>query len=343
MPAHTHTQPAQPTTLGHYLQAVLEVILRDAKRLRAAYETVNVNPLGACAITTTGFPINRHRTAELLGFEGLQTNSYGAIAAIDYVAEACSASAVLLLNVGKVTQDFLLWCTAEFGFLRLPDAFVQCSSIMPQKRNPVALEHTRILASRAFAQCQSVLTTAHNTPFGDIVDSEDDLWPLVFHAFEDTQRAVKLFRSATSAAQFQTERMRAAAGRNFLTVTELADSLVREEAISFKEAHEIVSTAVKRASDDSADTIVAEAKRAGEAVLRRPLKMNDTALRKALDPEHFVALRKVDGGPAVEALDASSREHERGIATHREWLQAKQFHLEDSERKLAEAAMLLVR
>src|SRR5580704_16905009 len=192
MPAHTHAQPAQPTTLAHYLLAVAEFLARDSARIQAAFSRVNLSPLGACAITTTGFPIDRHMTARLLGFEGLAENSYGAIAAIDYLTESAAAIAVAMVNLGKITQDFLLWSTREFGFLRLSNAFVQSSSIMPQKRNPVALEHVRVLASRALGEAQAVLTCAHNTPFGDVNDSEDDLQPLVFTMFADAVRSLKL-------------------------------------------------------------------------------------------------------------------------------------------------------
>ena len=117
--------------------------------------------------------------ARLLGFEGLQLNSYGAIAATDYITEAAGAIATAMVNLGRVTQDFLLWCTAEFGYLRLSDAWVQISSIMPQKRNPVPFEHVRVLASKALGQAQASFTALHNTPFGDINDAEDDLQPLV--------------------------------------------------------------------------------------------------------------------------------------------------------------------
>src|SRR5207248_10621348 len=166
------------------------------------------NPLGACAITTTGFPIDRDYTARLLGFEGLQVNSYGAIAAIDYLLEAASAVAVLTLNLGRLVQELLLWCTEVFGFVRLSVCYVQISSIMPQKRNPVALEHVRILASKAFGQAQAVLSCAHNTPFGDIVDSEDDLQPMVFSMFDDAVRALRLFTGTMSYAEVDRERMR---------------------------------------------------------------------------------------------------------------------------------------
>src|SRR5207237_3494547 len=215
------------------------------ERLKAAFATVNRSPLGACAITTTGFPIDREYAAKLLGFEGLQVNSYGAIAAIDYLTEAVSAVAVAMINLGKMVQDLLLWATAEYGFLRLSDDFVQTSSIMPQKRNPVSLEHTRILASTALGQAQAILTCAHNTPFGDIVDSEDDLQPLVFSMFADAGRALRLFAGLMGQGDVRVERLRQAANDSFLTVTELADTLVRQEGLSFRTAHKLVSEAVK--------------------------------------------------------------------------------------------------
>src|ERR1043166_4747683 len=137
--AHTHTQPAQPTSVAHYLLAVIEQLERDTQRLRAAYGRTNRNPLGSCAITGTGFPIDRLLTSDLLGFDAPTGNTYGSIATVDYLLESVSATAVLLTGLGRVAQDLLLWCTMEFGYLRLADGFVQTSSIMPQKRNPVAL------------------------------------------------------------------------------------------------------------------------------------------------------------------------------------------------------------
>src|SRR6185295_2700875 len=129
-------------------------------------------------------------TSELLGFAGPTGNTYGSIAAVDYLLESASAAAVLLVGLGRFVQDLLLWCTAEFGYLRLGDGFVQTSSIMPQKRNPVALEHARAIASKALGQTGAILLSVHNTPFGDIVDTEDDLQPLVFSMFRDATRAV---------------------------------------------------------------------------------------------------------------------------------------------------------
>src|SRR6185503_18083001 len=209
---HTHTQRAQPTTVAHYLLAVVEQLERDGSRLKAAYDRTNMNPLGACAITGTGFPIDRRLTAELLGFCGPTGNTYGSIATVDYLLESTSAAAVLLAGHGRFVQDLLLWGTAEFSYVRFGDGFVQGSSIMPQKRNPVAIEHARAIGSKALGQAQAIVLTVHNTPFGDIVDSEDDLQPLVFAMFRDATRAVRLVAAALTTAEFDAARLEARAG-----------------------------------------------------------------------------------------------------------------------------------
>jgi argininosuccinate lyase len=296
MPAHTHTQPAQPTTLGHYLLGAAEFLDRDATRLQGAFTRINLSPMGAAAITTTAFPIDRHETARLLGFEGLAENSYAAIGAIDYVTEAASVVAVAMVNLGKFTQDMLLWSTREFGFLGLSDAYVQTSSIMPQKRNPVPLEHTRILASRALGEAQAVLTCAHNTPFGDINDSEDDLQPLVFTMFLDALRALRLIAGAIGSATVDKTQLARQAGKDFLTVTELADTLVREEGLSFREAHVMVAAAVHQSGKhDDASQIAITIKH-----LYPQLKLTLDTIEQALDPERFVRVRTIVGGPAPE-------------------------------------------
>jgi argininosuccinate lyase len=301
MPAHTHTQPAQPTTLGHYLLAAAEFLARDLQRVQNAHARVNRCPMGACAITTTGFAIDRELTAKLLGFDGIAENSYGAIASIDYLTESAGAVAVAMVNTGKFVQDLLLWSTREFGFLRLSDGFVQSSSIMPQKRNPVALEHARILASRALGEAQAVFTCAHNTPFGDINDSEDDLQPLVFTMFADAGRALRLLAGLLRTAEVDRDHLLRRANGDFLTVTELADTLVRRTGMSFREAHGIVARAVQSCAGswELADAVLAQNP---EFPLTREEIVN------ALDAESFVRTRRVTGGPAPEvALEALER------------------------------------
>ncbi len=291
---------------------------RDERRLQAAFATVNRNPLGACAITTTGFPIDRQLTTELLGFEGLQLNSFGAIAATDYVTETSGAIATCMVNLGKVTQDFLLWCTAEFGFLRVADAWVQISSIMPQKRNPVAFEHVRILASKALGHSQSVLIASHNTPFGDIVDSEDDLQPLVFAMTAEALRALRLFGGVAASCEVNVARMAERANADFLSVTELADTLVRNEQLSFRDAHHIVSAAVRELRGKYSPEAMVDA-----VLSANTLKTPRAALLKALDPVHFVEVRRIPGGPAIEPVRDAIRQAETEIAATEKWLASK--------------------
>ena len=145
-----------------------------------------------------------------------------------------SATSVLIVGLGRVVQDLLLWCTMEFGYLRLGDGFVQGSSIMPQKRNPVALEHARAIGSKAVGQAQAIVTAVHNTPFGDIVDTEDDLQPLVASMFRDATRMVTLVAAAMRHADFDVERLASRAGEGGTTLTELADTLVRDHGLPFR-------------------------------------------------------------------------------------------------------------
>jgi argininosuccinate lyase len=342
MPAYTHTQPAQPTTLAHYLMAAVEFLDRDAARLRALFERVNRSPLGACAITTTGFPIDREYTAQLLGFEGVQVNSYGAIAAVDYFTEACAVVAVAMINLGRLVQDLLLWCSEEFGFLRLSDAYVQISSIMPQKRNPVALEHTRILASKALGQAQAVLTCTHNTPFGDIVDSEDDLQPLLLAMFGDAVRAVRLFTGLIAVAEVESDRLRRRVSERPLTVTELADTLVRKERISFRQAHRLVSQAVTEvAGNYTHRRMLAALKRLAPKVIGRRLKITDRDGLRALDPAHFVELRTIQGGPAPSQVKAAAARAQAAIAFNRTWLKKKHRLLQKYPGLIAQATASL--
>src|SRR5438067_2283796 len=297
---HTHTQRAQPTTVAHYLLAVVEQLERDAQRLKGAYDRTNRSPLGACAITGTGFPIDRQLTAELLGFCGPTGNTYGSIATVDYLLESTSATAVLLAGLGRFVQDLLLWCTAEFEYVRFGDGFVQTSSIMPQKRNPVAVEHARAIGSKALGQTQAILTAVHNTPFGDIVDTEDDLQPLVFSMFRDATRAVKLVSAAIATAAFDARRLEARAGDGWTTLTELADTLVRDHQVPFRTAHAIAAQVMAVRQADPHRPLAAAVADASRDQLGTALEYSEAALVEILSPRHFVTVRTTSGGPAPD-------------------------------------------
>lgn len=332
--AHTHTQPAQPTTVAHYLLGAVEQLERDAGRLRAAFDTVNRNPLGACAITGTGFPIDRGRTAALLGFAGPTGNTWGSIATVDYLLESASALSVTLVGLGRSVQDLLLWCTAEFGYLRLADGFVQTSSIMPQKRNPVALEHARALASKAVGQAGGILLAVHNTPFGDIVDTEDDLQPLVASTFRDGTRAVSLVAAAMATAEFDATRMAEGARRGFITITELADVLAREYDVPFTTAHRLAAAVARSGCGGDAAAQSAALAAASNEISGREIRIDPDAMARLMSPEHFVSVRATHGGPA-------SGETARAIAASNARLEDDAAWLDASRRALALAASAL--
>ena len=313
-PAHTHTQPAQPTTFAHYLLAVIEELERHTTRLFAAFHSTNRNPLGACAITGTAFPIDRNRTSDLLGFDGPTGNTWGSIATVDYLVESASAAGNTLLGLGRFVQDMLQWCTAEMGYLRLPDGFVQVSSIMPQKRNPVALEHARSLLSKALTTMHSIPLMVHNTPFGDINDTEDDMQPLVAVAFKDGLRGVDLVAAAMADAELDVAKMRARATENWVTVTELADTLAREHGLPFGVGHSVASRVVRAERDQKgvsiSDLIATLTKELGG----REVRLSDDEVARVLSPEHFVAIRKTHGGPAAEVVTHALGESEALLA-----------------------------
>jgi argininosuccinate lyase len=331
---HTHTQRAQPTTVAHYLLAVVEQVERDAIRLKGAYERTNMNPLGACAITGTGFDIDRGLTSDLLGFAGPTVNTYGSIATVDYLLESASAVMVLVTGMGRFVQDLLLWSTAEFDYIRLGDGFVQGSSIMPQKRNPVALEHARVISSKAAGQAQAVMTAVHNTPFGDINDTEDDLQPLVFSMFKDAVRAVRIVAAALRTAEFDADRLEARAGDGWTTLTELADTLVRERGIPFSAAHAISARFVAARQKDPAKPLATILAEASFQVLSEPLAYTEARLDEILSPRHFVTIRRTYGGPAPDETRRAAAVSNAQLDVDQEWLQSARSGLAAARQRL---------
>ncbi len=322
-PVHTHTQPAQPSTVTHYFLGLVEHLERDHRRLREAYSAMNLCPLGSCAVCGTGFPIDRHLTSRLLGFDGPTGNTHASIAGVDYLLEAMAALMVLLTTLGKLLHDLLLWSMPEFQFLRLGDGFVQPSSIMPQKRNPVALEHSRALASKALGEAAAVFQILHNTPFGDIVDVEDDVQPLVYNTFRDTLRPLRLVAAALATATFDRRHLEERASRGWITMTELADTLVRRDAVPFRAAHAVAARMISIVESAGLRPPLAEALgQASLEVLGVSIEYSEEALEAILSPRNFVAVRNHLGGPAPDTTEAAAHDSLRSLAADREWLRA---------------------
>jgi len=317
--AYTHGQPAQPSTFGHYLGALIEVLLRDLDRLAQARDTVDRRSMGAAAITTTGFPIDRHRVAALLGFAQVQENAYGCIAACDYITAPYGAMKLLFVNLGRFAQDMAQWAAFEVGQLHVPDAYVQISSIMPQKRNPVPLEHLRLLCSLAAGHCDGVIDVMRNTPFTDMNDSEAEVQTAGYEAFEKGGRALDLFDGLLGAVRIDEARVRRNIQASCITITELADTLVRREGLSFRQAHEIAA-AVARAVVAAAGTLETDGfvpfRQAFEETVGCAPEFDESGYRQAVSAEHFVAVRDRSGGPAPAALQGALERYRAALAGH---------------------------
>ncbi|MFJ7974911.1 argininosuccinate lyase [Peribacillus sp. NPDC096379] len=300
---YTHTQPAQPTTLGHYFLAIYDVLQRDISRMWAAYKTVNHSPLGAAALTTTGFPISRNRTAELLGFDEIVENSYDSIAGADYLLETATAIMTCMVNTGRWIQDFLQHVTREFGTFYVADPYVQVSSIMPQKRNPVSIEHSRSIASSSYGDALSAIQMIHNTPFGDIVDTEDDLQPHLYRAFTNASRVMKLMYAVISTLKVNEEHAKKMAEKSSITVTELADTLSRDYGISFRKAHSVASHIAKQSIREGKELYDWDTQDINEMIAEFvAVHITEEEWQKIISPEYFVAIRKIQGGPSPKEV-----------------------------------------
>lgn len=337
MLGYTHTQQAQPTTLGHYMMAVVDSVSRDVERFRRAYEQCNRSPMGAAAFTTSGFKLNRERMSELLGFDGVVENSYDAIAGADYMAEVMTTAQITAIGLGRFVQDLLLWSMQEFSVLKVADPYVQISSIMPQKRNPVSLEHIRSLLSTCVGNTQTVLTMIHNTPFGDIVDTEDDMQPYAWKSLDLLEQLSRLLGCVIGTAEVNHKVLRERAEASFATITEMADTLVRTDALSFRKAHEITSLVVSEALSKgmSAQEITLPlVNEAARKITGKPLSLDEEGLRQALNPDHFVRVRSLAGGPNPDVVRGMIKGRLEQHADQQRWLEFSKKKSEESIRQL---------
>jgi argininosuccinate lyase len=246
MPGFTHLQPAQPVTFGHHLMAYVEMFGRDAGRFADARERMNESPLGAAALAGSPFPIDRDRTAQALGFARPTANSMDSVSARDFALEALSAASICAGHLSRLAEEIVIWVTPQFGFVQLSDAFTTGSSIMPQKRNPDAAELVRAKTGRITGALVGLSMVMKGLPLAYSKDMQEDKAG-VFEAFDALELALKAMAGMIRDLEPRREVMRAAASGGFSTATDLADWLVRELNMPFREAHHVTGRAVKRA------------------------------------------------------------------------------------------------
>jgi len=259
MPGFTHLQVAMPVTFGHHMLAWFENLQRDRERLRDCRKRVNIMPLGAAALAGTSFPVDRHYTAELLGFDAPAENSLDAVSDRDFVIEFCSCAALVQVHLSRFSEELILWASAQFGFIDLPDRFCTGSSIMPQKKNPDVPELVRGKSGRVVGHLVALLTLMKSQPLAYNKDNQEDKEPL-FDTVDTLLGCLRAFADMVPALQVRADNMRTAAASGYSTATDLADYLVRK-GVAFRDAHEIVGSAVRLAIDSGrelADMSLAE-------------------------------------------------------------------------------------
>ncbi|MCU7806412.1 MAG: argininosuccinate lyase [Candidatus Thiodiazotropha sp. (ex Semelilucina semeliformis)] len=298
LPGFTHLQTAQPVTFGHHLMAWFEMLERDRERLADCHRRVNVMPLGAAALAGTTYPIDRHLTAELLGFERPAENSLDAVSDRDFAIEFSAAASILMMHLSRFSEELIIWSSAQFGFIELSDSFCTGSSIMPQKKNPDVPELIRGKTGRIFGHLIGLLTLMKSQPLAYNKDNQEDKEPL-FDTVDNLKGSLKVFAEMIPAITCRKEAMREAAMRGFATATDLADYLVRK-GMPFRDAHEVVGKAVAFG--------VAEGRDLSEMSLQELKGFSDTISEdvfQVLTLEGSVSARNHIGGTSPDQVHAA--------------------------------------
>ena len=251
MPGFTHLQVAQPITFGHHMMAWVEMLKRDLGRLSDCRDRMNIMPLGAAALAGTTFPVDRHYTAELLGFDAPAENSLDAVSDRDFAMEFMSAASIIMIHLSRMSEELIIWSSAQFSFIDISDTYCTGSSIMPQKKNPDVAELTRGKSGRVIGNLMTLLMIMKGQPLAYNRDNQEDKEPL-FDSLDTVTAAVRVFAGMIPQLTVRSEKMLQAARQGFSTATDLADYLVRKN-IPFRDAHEIVGKAVQAAEQAGHD------------------------------------------------------------------------------------------
>ncbi|ARS71044.1 argininosuccinate lyase [Sinorhizobium meliloti] len=347
MTGYTHGQPGQPITAGHYLSAVSGALIRDTARLVEGYERINVNPLGACAMATTTYPINRTRTAELLGFDGLIENSIDAVASRDYVPELIFAFSLAGTTISRLCADLHVWYMPEFNYISIDDSIAGTSSIMPQKKNPSAIEHLKAKSSHLYGALMASLSAQQGVFYTSSKEVNQESTGGLVEAVKQFEAIAELACVVVKGLTFNRERLLNMVDSNYSTLTELADFYVTEFGLSFRSAHTIAGIVAREAhskklrgtSELSAEMVNSIA----VSVRNDTPKLSEGDLRKALDAKGSVERRKVPGGPSVESVIKMVGDQEGQMQKLRSILDHRETKLAEADERLTKAASMFLK
>jgi argininosuccinate lyase len=332
---YTHLQAAQPVTFAHYLLSHVGSLSRDFERLQTAYQHVNLSPLGAGALATTSFPINRKTTSNLLGFDDVLENSIDAVGSRDFIVETMSALTLMAVNLSRFAEDLIIWSSSEFGTVELPDEFTSTSSIMPQKKNPEVLEVIRARAGYAIGDlvaCVSILKGLPSTYNLDFQEITPKLWATI----DNLSGSLSIFQALIPNLKVNGD-IEAKASAGFVGATELANMLVRKYSVSFRTAHKIVGAVVKELIDsgltlkDATPKLLAKTA-ASTSNLKLAVKEEDIA--ECSNPRKLIETYKVQGGPSPSEVEKSLTENFKRLNSVQLTVQKLKQHVTESEKNL---------
>lgn len=295
MPGYTHLQRAQPVTFAHHIMAYAQMLTRDLGRLADTKKRMDRMPLGSCALAGTTYPLNRKRTAELLGFEDITYNSLDGVSDRDYCIELASAVSILMMHLSRFSEEIVMWCSWEFKFIELDDAYSTGSSIMPQKKNPDITELIRGKTGRVYGDLMTLLSMMKNLPLAYNKDMQEDK-EAIFDAIDTVKLCLSTFIPMFRTMTVLKGNMRKAAAKGFINATDCADYLVKK-GMPFRDAYKITGTLVARCIE--LDTTLEEL---DIKEYKKLTDVFDEDVYKAINLETCVMQRNVDGGPAPEAV-----------------------------------------
>jgi argininosuccinate lyase len=335
---YTHLQPAQPVTFAHYLLSHYAALERDLQRLRSVYTRVNLCPLGAGALATTSFPINRDRTAELLGFDGLAENSIDAVGSRDFITETLAVLTLIAVNLSRFAEDLIVWSSPDFGVVEIPDEFASTSSIMPQKKNPEVLEVIRARASHVLGDFVASTAAVKSLPSTYNLDFQE-ITPKLWESMETVHASLDMFHKLLPKLKVTAD-VSGKANASFVAATELANVLVREYDVPFRTAHKVVGAFVKllmEAKLTFVDATPVMLQKAAEEAVGIKLTVKAEDLKALADPLALVKACNAKGGPAPtevkKTLDAWKK---KWFSTKSDIIQMDK-KLEEAEKSLEKA------
>ena len=335
VPGYTHLRPAQPVTFAHYLLSYVDMLERDLHRLEETYQRVNLCPMGAGALATSSFPINRDRVAELLGFSEVLENSIDAVSSRDFILEAMADLTIIAVDISRLAEDLILWSSPDFGIIELPDRFSSTSSIMPQKKNPDVLEVIRAKMSHVLGNFLTSATTMKALPSSYNMDFQE-ITPRLWESLENVTSSLDMLsKLVTNLKVFKNVFSKPLL--SFSTSTELANTLVRKYKVPFRTAHRIVGSLIRILTEYKltfSDVTPELLHKVAQDSTGLSLNINAKDIQESTDPLKFVESHKARGGPSPTEVKRMLKARKQWTALSRSNLSKKKLELDEAYHKL---------